>query len=105
VFAELNAKEDFDTFYAALLEKVNDEAALEELMALTTEQIFALIAMLPVSKTLPLTMVSIPSSISLVVNFIKLSVTSIAIHSKIGMVDFAGTALRAILTLLNKSDF
>ena len=45
------------------------------------------------------TIVSIPSSISLVVNLIWFVVASMRIHSRIGIVVFDGTALSAILTL------
>ena len=49
-------------------------------------------------------MVSIPSSISLVVNLIWFVVASMRIHSRIGIVVFDGTALSAILTLFNRLD-
>ena len=53
----------------------------------------------------PLTIVSIPNSMSLDTNLIPASEASITKHSRIVMVDFDDTALRAILTPFNKSDF
>ena len=66
--------------------------------------IFASRATLPFSSIVPSTIVSIPSSISLVVNLIWFVVASMRIHSSIGMVVFDGTALSAILTLFNRLD-
>ncbi len=56
----------------------------------------------PSSSMMPGTRVSIPSSVSFVVNLIS-SLTSIIIHSRIGMVVCAGTDLIEILMLFKRS--
>ena len=61
-----------------------------------SKNIFAFKAIIPFSKMSPSIIVSIPSSMSLAVNLISPLEASIKIHSKIGMVVFAGTALLTI---------
>ena len=70
-----------------------------------SEKIFASSAMIPFCSMVPVTIVSIPSSMSFVVNLMMLEEASIRMHSKIGMVVLFGTALRAMFTLFDKFDF
>ena len=56
----------------------------------------------PSSSIIPGTRVSMPSSVSFVVNLIS-SLTSIIMHSRIGMVVCAGTDLMEMLMLFKRS--
>ena len=60
-------------------------------------------AILPFSTTSPITMVSMPSSISLAINLMLLSTVLITIHSSIGKVVLVEIALITIFMLLIKS--
>ena len=70
-----------------------------------SEKSFASIATLPFSMISPSTIVSIPSSMSLLVNLITLVVASINMHSKIFIVVRVGTAFITIPTALLSSLF
>ena len=70
-----------------------------------SEKIFASNAMIPLSSIVPSIFVSIPSSISLAINFISFVEASIRMHSNIAIVVLVGTALETILTPRNKFDF
>ena len=70
-----------------------------------SENIFALIAMQPISSISPLTIVSIANSISLAQNLIIPSVASTRIHSIIGIAVLVETAFITILILSVKSLF
>ena len=68
-----------------------------------SENSLELSAILPFSTISPITMVSIPSSISLAINLILLSTVLITIHSSIGKVVLVEIALITIFMLLIKS--
>ena len=67
-----------------------------------SEKILASMATIPFSRMVPSTMVSIPNSISFVVNLISLVDASIRIHSRMDIVVLEGTALREIFTLFKR---
>ena len=68
-----------------------------------SENSLELSAILPFSTTSPITMVSMPSSISLAINLMLLSTVLITIHSSIGKVVLVEIALITIFMLLIKS--
>ena len=68
-----------------------------------SENSLELKAILPFSTTSPITMVSMPSSISLAINLMLLSTVLITIHSSIGKVVLVEIALITIFMLLIKS--
>ena len=68
-----------------------------------SENSLELSAILPFSTTSPITMVSMPSSISLAMSLMLLSTVLITIHSSIGKVVLVEIALITIFMLLIKS--